>query len=695
MSTIQLITSQSVSKLLKEYEFTGKEIDVTGCVIEKYKRNGKEYKLRVEQSNGINHGKGTMKSEDGIIIAELIFEDGKLTGNCTIKNEDGVVQFKGYMVNGEKCGECHEYDEKGRPIFWGEYKDGKQVRYFEESKEKTGFYIQRSRKELKIVSYTQYNAATEKREGTCYLVDTSGKVKREVIMNNNKEVQTVREFEGDKMKEYDSNKELKYEGGFTGDWKGGYQYHGSGILYENGSELYNGGFYNGKYHGNGVLYENGVELYKGGFNNGKYHGNGVLYKNGSEYYEGGFTNGEFTMKYEEIPNGFFRGYFKGSIANSKEVIVTQMNPGTRMKHGRCLVFRTDAPKELNPEKNRPDYEKHYENNKFVYNRVCVEGDQIVKYEHDESRETTYEVYRGEFKYSDGKFLRWGTGMEYIKCEIGWLRDLIGGKELSYDGEFANDCYHGNGTLYRNQHVSFTGEWKCGYPEGQGCLYDENDKIKKEGIWHLGNCDGVDYDEESSRGFCGPRLHPRKSETKERMKKIRVEDRYWNESVLACSGLKLYLLRGIKEFVVAENTMNKQPSNQNNQSNQNNDSMVGMRLDLSEFKHLKRVEIGSRCFKHVREFVIDGLSKLESVKIGNESFKISYREREDGLFKITNCQRLRTLEIGNGCFIDFREFEISDVKSLQTISFGENHCCQYVRNAVFKGSHSLNDCDLGH
>ena len=31
--------------------------------------------------------------------------------------------------------------------------------------------------------------------------------------------------------------------------------------------------------------------------------------------------------------------------------------------------------------------------------------------------------------------------------------------------------------------------------------------------------------------------------------------------------------------------------------------------------LKRIEIGNECFKHVREFVIDGLESLESVKIG--------------------------------------------------------------------------------
>ena len=36
--------------------------------------------------------------------------------------------------------------------------------------------------------------------------------------------------------------------------------------------------------------------------------------------------------------------------------------------------------------------------------------------------------------------------------------------------------------------------------------------------------------------------------------------------------------------------------------------------------LKRIEIGNECFQHVREFVIDGLESLESVKIGDYCFE---------------------------------------------------------------------------
>ena len=43
------------------------------------------------------------------------------------------------------------------------------------------------------------------------------------------------------------------------------------------------------------------------------------------------------------------------------------------------------------------------------------------------------------------------------------------------------------------------------------------------------------------------------------------------------------------------------------------------LSTNLFNQLKSITIGSFCFKHVREFVLDGLESLESVKIGRNCF----------------------------------------------------------------------------
>ena len=92
--------------------------------------------------------------------------------------------------------------------------------------------------------------------------------------------------------------------------------------------------------------------------------------------------------------------------------------------------------------------------------------------------------------------------------------------------------------------------------------------------------------------------------------------------------------------------------------------------------MKRIEIGNECFQHVREYVIDGLESLESVKIGLKCFRIDDKERDDGVCRITNCPNLRQLEIGTDSFRDFKSFELSNLNSLQSINFGD-YCFQYA------------------
>ena len=116
-------------------------------------------------------------------------------------------------------------------------------------------------------------------------------------------------------------------------------------------------------------------------------------------------------------------------------------------------------------------------------------------------------------------------------------------------------------------------------------------------------------------------------------------------------------RGIEELIIGDNSFNESC-----------DDLSKMKMDLSELKKLKRIEIGNQCFQHVREFVIDGLESLESVKIGKECFRIDYKERDDGLCRITNCPNLRQLETGDNSFEDFKSFELSNVNSLQSIRF---------------------------
>ena len=93
------------------------------------------------------------------------------------------------------------------------------------------------------------------------------------------------------------------------------------------------------------------------------------------------------------------------------------------------------------------------------------------------------------------------------------------------------------------------------------------------------------------------------------------------------------------------------------------------LNITNNGELKRIEIGSDCFGNVREFELDGLNELESVVIGRSSFSISEKNRIDGSYRIVNCPKLKSIQIGNRSFYDYHSFELSNLPSLQSIEFG--------------------------
>ena len=131
---------------------------------------------------------------------------------------------------------------------------------------------------------------------------------------------------------------------------------------------------------------------------------------------------------------------------------------------------------------------------------------------------------------------------------------------------------------------------------------------------------------------------------------------------------------------------------NKSFNESCNDISKMKMDLSEFKKLKRIELGNKCFKHVREFVVDGLESLKSVKIGEECFRIDDKERDDGICRITNCPNLRQLEIGDYCFKDFQSFELSNLNSIQSIKFGE-YCFRYADFSLKGEWKEIKQCDL--
>ena len=81
--------------------------------------------------------------------------------------------------------------------------------------------------------------------------------------------------------------------------------------------------------------------------------------------------------------------------------------------------------------------------------------------------------------------------------------------------------------------------------------------------------------------------------------------------------------------------------------------------------LKRIVIGDNCFGKVRVVELDGLGELESVVIGQDSFTntkyADYVWNEipaEGSFRIQNCPRLKSIQIGVYSFADYHVFSLT-------------------------------------
>ena len=76
---------------------------------------------------------------------------------------------------------------------------------------------------------------------------------------------------------------------------------------------------------------------------------------------------------------------------------------------------------------------------------------------------------------------------------------------------------------------------------------------------------------------------------------------------------------------------------------------------------------------MKTFRIEGLNRLKTIKIGNNSFtqrKNSYGNDESKSFHILNCESLESIQIGEYSFSDFGgEFELKNLPQLQSIQIG--------------------------
>lgn len=98
------------------------------------------------------------------------------------------------------------------------------------------------------------------------------------------------------------------------------------------------------------------------------------------------------------------------------------------------------------------------------------------------------------------------------------------------------------------------------------------------------------------------------------------------------------------------------------------------MDFSDYSSLKMIEIGDECGMYVTSVKITGLNSLKSVRIGENSFtkkKGSYpwEGDESGVFRLEDCEKVKSLEIGLFSFSSYKQCLIANVGALESIKMG--------------------------
>ena len=189
--------------------------------------------------------------------------------------------------------------------------------------------------------------------------------------------------------------------------------------------------------------------------------------------------------------------------------------------------------------------------------------------------------------------------------------------------------------------------KCGLVTAFKCV----ESVKMENVSKLGEVEALKEVMEKKR-------EEERKETEEENRRREIEEAAKRKAVIGSVNDWNRLDRTVGVIVVGNRCCNEKECS---------------KFDLSGFAYLKELTIGSECFEFVNEVKIIGLSELESVEIGENSFtqhKNSSDNDPNRHFYLKNCPKLKSLKMGRYSFSDYRVCEIENVDALEWIMIGE-------------------------
>lgn len=225
--------------------------------------------MQVNLKDGWRDGDGLILREDGSLSIKVHFTDGVLDGEVTKYDDNKHVVLKGCVSQGEETGLFIEYDEKGNEVWSGYYRHGTRRVELKKSQELTDFYEERdSLGAVKNVSH--FDPSRLCKDGLSFEL-ASGKVSRVSEYRDGSLQRIAMEMKNDVLTEYDENGKKVYEGGYCGNMKTGFLREGKGTEYASDGEtaVYIGEWRKGKRNGTGVEYKDGQVVFNGNWKDGR------------------------------------------------------------------------------------------------------------------------------------------------------------------------------------------------------------------------------------------------------------------------------------------------------------------------------------------------------------------------------------------------------------------------------------------
>ena len=208
----------------------------------------------------------------------------------------------------------------------------------------------------------------------------------------------------------------------------------------------------------------------------------------------------------------------------------------------------------------------------------------------------------------------------------------------------------------------------GNPLGYGVLYGEEGRMEYEGFMMDGvkTCFGIEYYTDIGKVKYGGCYHNNSRFGKGVL--------YGRDGLIDYQGLwKNNEPYSSQPNVRTVNNHTKSVTIPNNSFNKSNAFILH-----SCMHSLKQIVMKDGCFERARLFELDGLSELESVEIGRGSFHGDNESNgnetnpieKNTCFQVTNCPKLKSLQIGNYSFSDYHSFELKSLPSLQSLAIGD-------------------------